>query len=78
VKIIPEEGMDFGNGMGKIVETPISGGETGLIFDLRFGCDQRMSPNIVREWLISVGAFTANEIDNARRLAREYSRNYKN
>jgi uncharacterized protein (TIGR01319 family) len=75
VKITPQEGMDFGNGMGKVVETPISGGETGLIFDLRFGCDQRISPDIVREWLISMGAFTASEIDNARRLAREYSRN---
>ncbi len=75
VKITPQEGMDFGNGMGKEVETPISGGETGLIFDLRFGCGQRMSPAIVREWLISMGAFTAQEIDSARRQAREYSKN---
>lgn len=74
VKIRPQEGMDFGNGIGKIVETPISGGETGLVFDLRFGCDQRMSPDIIREWLVSFGAFTAQEIADARRQVHEYSK----
>ncbi len=78
VKIIPEEGMDFGNGNGRAVETPITGGETGLIFDLRFGCDQRISPDIVKEWMISTGCFSSEEIDNARRQARERSRNNKN
>jgi uncharacterized protein (TIGR01319 family) len=78
IKIIPEEGMNFGKGNGKIVETPITGGETGLIFDLRFGCDQRVSPDIVKEWLVSTGCFSSEEIENARRQARERSRDHSN
>ncbi len=58
-------------GEGRRLEINVGGGIAGLIIDMRFTCAQDSNPALQEKWMIAMGAYTQQEIHEARRQARE-------
>ena len=68
----PADRIDIGLGPGQSMTFDFQSGVVGLMVDMRFTCEQSLD-SMLAEWLIAIGAYTREEIEEARGQIDELS-----